>query len=187
MKEIRTTFLVILVFSLLLGVVYPLLVTGIGRLLFPSRANGSLISTEGRVVGSELVGQSFVSARYFHGRPSASGYDAMSSGASNLGPTNPDFLLAVRNRVEAIRQENGIPAGVPVPADLVLASASGLDPEVSIESALLQVGRVAAARGLEPGIIRSLVEEMAVGPFLGAFGDRRVNVLRLNLALDELP
>jgi K+-transporting ATPase ATPase C chain len=186
MKEIRTAFLVILVFSLLLGVVYPLLLTGIGQFAFPWRANGSLVSVGGRVVGSELIGQSFSSPRYFHGRPSPSDYDAMASGASNLGPSNRALLLVVQERVDRIRLENGLPSGAPVPADLVLSSASGLDPEISLEGALLQVNRVAAARGLDVGVVRSLVEKMAVGPFLGAFGDRRVNVLRLNLALGGL-
>jgi len=186
MKEIRTAFLVILVFSLLLGVVYPLLLTGIGQLVFPWRANGSLVSVGGRVVGSELLGQSFSSARYFHGRPSPSDYDAMASGASNLGPSNRTLLLVVQERVDQIRSKNGLPSGTPIPADLVLSSASGLDPEISIESALLQVDRVATARGLDVAVVRSLVERMVVGPFLAAFGDRRVNVLRLNLALDGL-
>ncbi len=187
MKEIRTAFLVLLVFSLLLGVVYPLVLTGIGQLAFPWRANGSLVSVGGRVVGSELLGQAFSSARYVHGRPSTSDYDAMASGASNLGPSNPVLLLATRDRVERIRLENGLSSGTSIPADLVLASGSGLDPEISLEGALLQVDRVAAARGLDVGVVRSLVEKLAIGPFLAAFGERRVNVLRLNLALDELP
>jgi potassium-transporting ATPase KdpC subunit len=186
MKEIRTAFLVILVSSLLLGVVYPLLLTGIGQLAFPWRANGSLVSVGGRVVGSELLGQSFSSPRYFHGRPSLSDYDAMASGASNLGPSNRTLLLVVQERVNRVRFENALPSGAPVPADLVLSSASGLDPEISFEGALLQVDRVAAARGLDVSVVHRLVEKMAVGPFLAAFGDRRVNVLRLNLALDGL-
>ena len=187
MKEIRTAFLVLLVFSLLLGVAYPFFLTGIGQLAFPWRANGSLVSVGGRVVGSELLGQAFSSARYFHGRPSFSDYDAMASGASNLGPSNPALLLVVRDRVERIRLENGLSPGTPIPADLVLASGSGLDPEISLDGALLQAERIAAARGLDPSVVRTLTEKMAVGPFLGAFGERRVNVLRLNLALDELP
>ena len=187
MKEIRTVFLVLLVFSLLLGVAYPLLVTGIGQLAFSWRANGSLALSGGRVVGSELLGQAFSSPRYFHGRPSASDYDAMASGASNLGPSNPALVLATRDNVERIRLENGLSSGTPIPADLVLASGSGLDPEISLDGALLQVERIAGARGFDVTTVRNLVEEMAVGPFLGAFGEHRVNVLRLNLALDELP
>ncbi len=187
MKEIRTALLVILVFSLLLGVVYPLVLTGIGQLAFPWRANGSPVSVGERVVGSDLLGQAFSSARYFHGRPSPSNYDAMASGASNLGPSNPALLLATRDRVERIRIENGLSSGTPIPADLVLASASGLDPEISLDGALLQAERIATARGLDVIAIRNLAEKMAVAPFLGAFGERRINVLRLNLALDELP
>jgi K+-transporting ATPase ATPase C chain len=186
MKEIRTAFLVLLVFSVLLGVLYPLLVTGVGQLAFPRRANGSLTSAAGRVVGSELIGQSFTSARYFHGRPSASDYDAMASGASNFGPANPAFALEVSARVEKVREENGLTDGVPVPADLVLASASGLDPEISLEGALVQVERVAAERRLPADEVQSLVRRMVVRPFLGAFGELRVNVLLLNLALDAL-
>jgi potassium-transporting ATPase KdpC subunit len=186
MKEIRTALLVIVVFSLLLGVAYPLLVTGIGQLAFSSRANGSLVSVDGSVVGSELIGQSFVSAGYFHGRPSPSDYNAMASGASNLGPTNAAFLLEVRTRVDRLLHENDLALGTLVPADLVLASASGLDPDISLEGALLQVRRVAAARGLDVAAVRALVQQMTRGPFLGAFGESRVNVLRLNLALDEL-
>jgi potassium-transporting ATPase KdpC subunit len=186
MKEIRTAFLVILVFSLLLGVAYPLLVTGIGQLAFPSRANGSLVSVGGRVVGSELIGQSFTAARYFHGRPSSSDYDAMASGGSNFGPTNPAFLRGVRARVDASLRENGLAPGTPVPADLVLSSASGLDPDISLEGALFQVDRVAAVRGLDAAEVRTLVQQMARGSFIGAFGDSRVNVLQLNLALDGL-
>jgi K+-transporting ATPase ATPase C chain len=184
MKEVRTALSVLLVFTLLLGLAYPLLVTGVGQLAFPQRANGSLVVAGGRVVGSELVGQSFTSARYVHGRPSSSDYEAMSSGASNLGPTNPVYLRVVRDRVESIRRENGLPPGTPVPADLVLASASGLDPEISVEGALLQVPRIAAARGLDAAVVRGWVDRMSVGPFLGAFGERRVNVLLLNLVLD---
>jgi K+-transporting ATPase ATPase C chain len=186
MKEIRTALLVILAFSLLLGVVYPLVVTGIGQLAFRWRANGSLVSAGGHIVGSELLGQSFSSARYFHGRPSPSGYDAMISGASNLGPSNPTLLRSVQERIDHIRLENGLPSTAPIPADLVLASASGLDPDISFEGALLQIDRIAAARGLDVSAVRGLVERMVVAPFLGAFGDRRVNVLRLNLALDGL-
>jgi K+-transporting ATPase ATPase C chain len=187
MKELRTAFLVLLVFSLLLGVVYPLVVTGIAQLVFPWRANGSLVSEGGRVVGSELIGQSFSSPRYFHGRPSASGYDAMASGATNLGPSNPTLAVAVRDRVEQIRLDNALGPETTIPADLTLSSGSGLDPEISLGGALLQAERVAVARGLDVTVVRSLVEGLAVEPFLGAFGETRVNVLRLNLALDELP
>ncbi len=186
MKEIRTAALVLVVSSVLLGVVYPLLVTGIAQLAFPHRASGSLLEVDGRVVGSELIGQSFTSARYIHGRPSAAGYDALASGASNLGPTNPALLDAVGERVRGFRAENGLPPASLVPADAVLASGSGLDPDLGVEAALLQAVRVASARGLDVATVRGLLERMARGPFLGAFGERRVNVLLVNLALDAL-
>jgi K+-transporting ATPase ATPase C chain len=185
MKEIRTALFVLAAFTLILGVVYPLIVTGIGQLAFPWRANGSLVTVDGHTVGSELIGQTFASPEYFHGRPSPSGYDPMASGASNLGPSNPTLHQDVRDRVNEIRQENDLPAMAFVPSDLVLASGSGLDPEISVEGALLQVPRIAAARGLAPEVVGALVKEMRQGPFLGAFGEPRVNVLRLNLALDE--
>jgi K+-transporting ATPase ATPase C chain len=186
MKEIRTAALVLVVSSVLLGVVYPLLVTGIAQLAFPHRASGSLLEVDGRVVGSELIGQSFTSASYIHGRPSAGGYDALASGASNLGPTNPALLDAVGERVRGFRAENGLPPASLVPADAVLASGSGLDPDLGVEAALLQAERVASARGLDVATVRGLLERMARGPFLGAFGERRVNVLLVNLALDAL-
>jgi len=186
MKEIRTTIYVVLVLSLLLGILYPLLVTGIGQLAFPWRASGSLVTVSGRVVGSELIGQQFASLRYFHGRPSASDYNALASGASNFGPSNASFLALVRERVAALRTEEGLPDRAAVPADLVLASGSGLDPDISVEGALVQVRRIAETRELDSVVVRNLVERMAVAPFLGAFGERRVNVLRLNLALDAL-
>lgn len=185
MKEVRTALLLIAMLTLLLGVVYPLVVTGIGQLLAPGRANGSFIIVDGRAVGSELIGQAFTAARYFHGRPSTSGYDPMASGASNLGPSNPTLHQTVLGRVEGIRRENRLPSTQPIPADLVLASASGLDPEISLDGALLQVARVAAARGLAEDVVRAVVESKVREPFLGAFGERRVNVLELNLALDR--
>jgi len=185
MKEARTALLVIAALTLLLGVAYPLIVTGIGQLVAPNRANGSFIDVDGRTVGSELIGQAFTSARYFHGRPSASGYDPMASGGSNLGPSNPALHQSVFERMEVIRRENRLPSAQPIPADLVLASASGLDPEISLDAALLQVARVAAARGLAEHAVRAVVESKIREPFLGAFGERRLNVLELNLALDE--
>jgi K+-transporting ATPase ATPase C chain len=196
------------IFSLLLGVIYPLAVTGIAQLLFPSRANGSLLSAghdrtvgqgplrpnppgvSDRVpsgpVGSLLIGQQFSSPLYFHGRPSECGYDASHSAGLNLGPTNPALLARVRARVDSIRNEEGLPEGTPVPADLVLASGSGLDPDISPRSALLQIGRVARVRNIEPAAVRSLVLRLTSQPFLGVFGQPRVNVLRLNLALDSM-
>jgi K+-transporting ATPase ATPase C chain len=192
MRNLRTSLLMLGIFSLLLGVIYPLAVTGIAQLLFPSRANGSLLkwrvaNGERRMaVGSELIGQQFSSPLYFHGRPSECGYDATHSTGLNLGPSNPVLLARVRARVDSIRTEEGLPEGTPVPADLVLASGSGLDPDISPQSALLQVARVARVRNLEPALVRSLVLRSIDHPFLGMFGEPRVNVLKLNLALDSV-
>ena len=192
MRIPRTSFLMLGIFSLLLGVIYPLAVTGIATLVWPHQANGSLLERrtangERRMaVGSALIGQQFSAPGYFHGRPSECGYDASHSAGLNLGPTNPVLLARVRARVDSIRTEEGLPVGAPVPADLVLASGSGLDPDISPRSALLQFGRVARTRGLDPALVRSLVLRNVDQPFLGVFGQPRVNVLKLNLALDSM-
>jgi K+-transporting ATPase ATPase C chain len=177
-----------LVTILLTGVVYPLVVTGVSAALFPRQAQGSLIVREGVVVGSELIGQAFTSPRYFHGRPSAAGekgYDAAASGASNLAPTSEELVNGVRRRVDDVILEEGVAFGT-VPVDLVTASASGLDPHVSPDSALLQVPRVARVRGLAEARVRALVEARIEGRELGVLGEPRVNVLLLNLDLDAL-
>jgi len=194
MRILRTSLLMLGVFSLLLGVIYPLAITGIAQLLFPFRANGSLVRSfdnrhstfDNSSIGSLLIGQQFASSRYFHGRPSECGYDASHSAGLNLGPTNPALLARVRARVDSMRTEEGLPDTAPVPADLVLASGSGLDPEISPQSALLQVARVARVRNVEPASVRSLVLRHTDRPFLGMFGEPRVNVLKLNLALDNM-
>lgn len=176
-------------FTLLTGVVYPLAVTGGAQALFPAQANGSLLKANGQVVGSRLIGQQFDDVRYFWGRPSATkpgAYDAAASTGSNLGPTNPALATAVRERVAAIRTAHPERASTLVPVDLVTASGSGLDPHISPASALYQVHRVAAARGLAPDRVRSLVLDHVEGRSLGVLGEPRVNVVRLNVALDEL-
>jgi K+-transporting ATPase ATPase C chain len=177
-----------LVTILLTGVVYPLVVTGLSAVLFPRQAGGSLIVRDGVVVGSELIGQAFTSPRYFHGRPSAAGengYDATASGASNLAPTSEALVHGVRTRVDDVILEEGVAFGT-VPVDLVTASGSGLDPHVSPDSALLQVPRVARVRGLAEARVRALVEARIEGRDLGVLGEKRVNVLLLNLDLDAL-
>jgi K+-transporting ATPase ATPase C chain len=182
---IRPALVFTLLFALLLGLAYPLALTAIGQSLFPAQANGSLIRDGDRVIGSALIGQAFSSDRYFHGRPSAAGkgYDASASGGSNLGPTSRVLIARVRADVAA---QTAAPAS-PVPADLVTASASGLDPHISPEAALYQVDRVARARGLKPAAIRALVAAHKEAPLLGLLGEPRVNVLALNRALDRLP
>lgn len=171
-------------FTLLLGLAYPLLITGVGQAAFPRQANGSLVIEGGKVVGSELVGQTFAAPQYLHPRPSAAGadgYDAAASSGSNLGPLNPDLAKQVAERAEALRAE-GVKGTIP--ADAVTASGSGLDPDVSPQYALLQADRIAKARGVDPGLVRALLQSHVEGRTFGVLGQPRVNVLMTNLALD---
>jgi K+-transporting ATPase ATPase C chain len=167
---------------------YPLIVFGIAQVFFRGQANGSLIiSTDGSVRGSKLLGQAFSDPKYFHPRPSAAGngYDATSSGGSNLGPTSQKLDIAIKERIAAYRAENGLNETEPVPADAVTASGSGLDPEITLLNAELQVARVAKARGLSENRVRELIQQNTHWRDLGVFGDPGVNVLPLNLALDQ--
>ena len=187
-RQLVPAVLAVIVFTLLVGVVYPLAVTGVAQLAFNDKADGSLIERDGVVVGSELLGQNFVADEYFWPRPSAAGtgYDGASSGGSNLGPSNPDFLDTVEERVAAYREANDLPDGADVPVDAVTASGSGLDPHISIANARLQATRVADARGLEVDAVLALVDDHTEDAVLNFLGGRGVNVLQLNLALDEL-
>jgi len=169
------------------GVVYPLAVTAVAKAAFPAQASGSLIVKDGQVVGSALIGQNFSDPKYFWGRPSATGpmpYNAANSSGSNQGPTNPALVDAVKGRIEALKAADP-DNRLPVPVDLVTASASGLDPEISIAAAEYQLARVARVRGLAPDAVRALVAQHTQGRLLGLLGEPRVNVLQLNLALDQ--
>jgi K+-transporting ATPase ATPase C chain len=178
--------LAFLAFTAVCGIAYPLVVTAVAQVTFSERADGSLLERDGRVVGSRLIGRSFTGAGSFHPRPSAAGdgYDAMSGSASNLGPTNEEYLAGVERRVAAYREENALDQGVPVPADAVTGSGSGLDPHISVANARLQAPRVARARGLDADTVLALVKEHSEGRSLGFLGEPGVNVLELNLALD---
>lgn len=184
MKDLITSTLVIFVMTVLLGVIYPLAVWGVGQALFPHQANGSLIVKDGEVVGSELLGQTFTSAKYFHSRPSAAGdgYDAGASSGSNLGPTNKKLIDRVTTDAETLAEENST---AKIPADMVTTSGSGLDPHITPAAAEFQLPRVARERGISEAKLREIVAKHTSGRDFGFLGEPRVNVLLLNLELDK--
>jgi K+-transporting ATPase ATPase C chain len=182
--EVRPAIVILVVLSVLTGLAYPVVITGIAQTVFPHQADGSLIEHDGKLIGSELIAQNFDKPEYFWSRPSAASYNGGASTGSNLGPTNPALLDAVKNRVEALKAAD--PENTrPVPVDLVTASGSGLDPHLSPAAAEYQVARVAKARGLTPEQVRKFVEEHTEGRQFGFLGEPRVNVLELNMALDQ--
>jgi potassium-transporting ATPase KdpC subunit len=187
LKQLARGFRVTLILTILTGFLYPGIVTGFCQLLFRQKANGSLITKDGHIAGSSLIGQSFIRPEYFHPRPSAAGnngYDASASSGSNLGPTSRKLIDRVKADIEKFSQENPDYHG-PIPADMVTASGSGLDPDISPASALAQTPRIAKVRGISPDKIQKLVESLTAGPEFGLFGDPRINVLELNIALDR--
>lgn len=183
-KHLITAFLMTVVTTILLGILYPLLITGLAQAFFPSQANGQILIRKGEAVGSRMIGQPFTSSKYFHSRPSAAGngYDAGNSGGTNLAPTNHKLIDRVQGDASALHAEN---PGQGIPVDLLTTSASGLDPDISPAAAEFQVARVARARGLSESVVRELVAKHTYGRDLGFLGEPRVNVLELNLALEN--
>lgn len=185
MGEIKNAIVVFALFTVLLGIIYPLVITGISQLVFPEQANGNLIEVNGTIVGSQLIGQNFSRPQYFHGRPSAIDYNSSASSGSNLGPTNQKLINNVNENVQNLRLENSLPSNMTVQADLVETSASGLEGYIYVDSAMLQVSRIASTRNISETEVKKIIKENEESPFFG-IGSPIVNVLKLNIALDKL-
>lgn len=185
LRQLPAALGMLLVFTVLTGLVYPLVVTGVAQAAFGDKADGSLISRDGEVVGSALIAQGFTSPEYLHPRPSAVDYDGADSGGANLGPTNPDLLAAIEERAVAYREENGLPADAEVPVDAVTASASGLDPHISLANAEIQAPRIADARGIALAEVQRIIDDHTAERGLGFLGEPGVDVLEVNLAFDD--
>jgi potassium-transporting ATPase KdpC subunit len=185
MKEIKNAILIFMLFTILLGIIYPLTITGVSQLAFPVQANGNMIKENGKIVGSQLIGQNFSTPAYFHGRPSVIDYNSSTSSGSNLGPTNQKLIDNITERIHQVKAEDTLSTNSKVPADLVLASASGLEGYIYVNSALIQVPRIARARGISESEVIALIKNNQENTFFG-FGKEIVNVLKLNIALDNL-
>lgn len=185
MGEIKNAVVIFIIFTVLLGIVYPLIITGVSQLAFPQQANGNLIKVNGTVIGSQLIGQEFSSPQYFHGRPSAIDYNSSTSSGSNLGPTNQRLINNVTHNMENIRSENSLPADVDIPADLVEMSASGLEGYIYVDSAMIQVSRIANTRNISESEVKKIIKDNEESPFFG-IGNPIVSVIKLNIALDKL-
>ncbi|MHB8138477.1 MAG: potassium-transporting ATPase subunit KdpC [Smithellaceae bacterium] len=188
MLQLKRSILVFAGLSIICGLIYPLVMTAVSQTIFPRQSNASIIKQGDVVIGSKLLGQSFSRPEYFHGRPSAIDppYDASNSSASNLAPSSAKLLKQVQGRIELVRRENGLPSNLPIPADLVLASASGLDPHISVEAARIQASRIAGERKIPQSVVEKIIHQNTEGPLLGIWGMERVNVLQLNIALESI-
>lgn len=193
LRQFRPAIVLTLALTLIVGILYPVVTTGVAQVFFNGQANGSLVYQNGKPVASKLIGQYWTQPQYFHGRPSATlnpqgtpaPYEADNSAGSNLGPTNSALTKTVQQQINELKQENpDVPAGTPIPVDLVTSSASGLDPDISVAGAYYQIPRIAKARGMSQAAVRGIVDQHITGRFLGLFGEPRVNVLDVNLALD---
>jgi len=187
MLQLKRAILVFAGLSILCGLIYPLGMTAVSQVIFPRQSSASIVKQGDVVVGSELLGQQFTRPEYFHGRPSATDppYDASNSSASNLAPSSAKLLAQVKERIELIRKENALPPHAPIPADIVLTSASGLDPHISVEAARIQTSRIARERKISQSVVEKIIHQNSEGPFMGLWGMKRVNVLQLNIALES--